>query len=127
MTVMTDIELIRGDEVFEYDSFVWRNITDLARAFGWKPRSRSLLKITASVEMSDEDALSLALAIARCASMLRANQRPNRNQFASMLWFSGKSDLKGNSVFIHLDEPARIAKFCLSGGFRINLRQSTHA
>ncbi len=127
---MMDIELVRGDELLKCDSFVWRNITNLARAFGWKPKSRSLLKNTrhtASLEVSDDDAQTLALAIARCARMLIANQRPNRNQFASMVWFSGMNDIKGNSIFIHLDEPARIANYCLKGGFRINLARTEAA
>jgi hypothetical protein len=119
---MMDLELVRGDECIKCDSFVWRNITNLARAFGWKPKSRLLLKDkrhTANLEVSDDDAQSLALAVARCATLLIANRRPNRNQFASMVWFSGMNDVEGNSIFIHLEEPARIAMYCLRGGFRI--------
>ena len=135
-----NFELVRGNERHECDFLVWRVTTELAKAFGWKPRSLnrkrpSLLKlmdISNPPEVSDEDAQSLATAITDCIRMLTTNKRPTRRQMARLLPFAAENDLERNSIvfFIEeparlgafLEEPARIAKFCCNGGFRMNLK-----
>lgn len=118
-----DFELVRGNERLLCDWFDWVGTIELARAFGWKPKSRnltlnSMCKIRrGGADVADEDAQSLAQAITRCVKTLAANQRPTRRQMASLLVLSVKRDFEGNTFRARLDEPARIAIFCLGGGF----------
>ncbi len=128
MTVADDLELVRDNGRLVCDWSVWRNTCEMARAFGWKPSSvkpirLSLIKLIDNPDgglVSDEDAQCLARAIHLCIDMLAANQRPTRRRIASLMWFAGKGDFEGDSMLVHLDEPARIAEFCQFGGFRLN-------
>jgi hypothetical protein len=85
------------------DWVVWLDTTDLARAFGWKPRSRHLRQplsklIDDPAEVGDEDAQSLALAIRQCLSMPTTNQRLSRRQFASLLCLNANTDRERGHV-----------------------------
>jgi hypothetical protein len=140
-----NFELVRGNERLECDFLVWRATTELAKAFGWKPRSPNpvqpslskLMDDSSPAEITDEDAQLLAAAIRQCFWMLATNKRPTRRQMARLLPFAAENDLERNSigVFIEeparlgafLEEPARIAKFCCNGGFRMNLKCQTAA
>ncbi len=127
--MVPEFELVRGNERLQCDWLFWMKIVDLASAFGWKPRSidpkrQSSLKMfhkTVGVEVADEDAQSLAMAIRQCLSMLEANRRPTRRQIARLLMLADKNDIEGNSIRVRRDELDRIANFCHGGGFRINL------
>jgi hypothetical protein len=131
--MVPEFEFVRGNERLQCDWPVWRRTTDLAIAFGWKPESidpkkrspRGLMHSTVGVEITDEDAQSLALAIRRCLSTLEANRRPTRRQIAHLLMSADKNDIEGNSIRVRRDELDRIANFCHGGGFRITpTRQS---
>lgn len=133
-----NFELVRGNERLECDFLVWWDTTELAKAFGWKPRSPMRLSVSKlrdvsnHPEVSDEDAQSLATAITNCLTMLTTNKRLPRRQMASLLPFIDENGL-GNSIFVFLQEPTRvgaflkepvrIAKFCRNGGFRMNLKR----
>ena len=124
-----EFELVRGNERLQCDWVVWLDTTDLARAFGWKPRSRHLRQPLSNLmdypaEVADEDAQSLALAIRQCLSMPTTNQRLSRRQFANLLCLNAHTDRERVSVGALLEEPFRIAKFCCKGGFRMNLKRS---
>jgi len=120
-----EFELVRENERLAIDQYIWGNTIDLAGAFGWAPKiaspkrkSRSILSLSEiGDEISDEDARSLALAIARCLSMLAGNQRPSRKQMAHLLMFAGEN-IEGHTARIDDAELRRIAKFCLGGVFR---------
>ena len=81
---MMDLELVRGDERLVCDRYIWRNTCELARAFGWRPKSvnprrLSMMKLideTAGVEVVNEDALCLAGAILTSIDMLAIIQAP---------------------------------------------------
>jgi len=126
--MVLDFELVRGDERLLCDWFDWLRTTELAKAFGWRPKSRdltfnSLWKLEHDgAQVTDEDAQSLAQAIMRCVKILGANQRPTRRQIAQLMVLSEKSDFEGSSFRVRLDEPARIAIFCHGGGFLMNLK-----
>jgi|SRR5450756_975358 hypothetical protein len=143
-----NFELVRGNERLECDFFVWSDTTELARAFGWKPRSLNptrtslskLLNASNPTEVSDEDARSLAAAIRQCFWMLATNKRPTRRQIASLIssiHLTAGVSLKGDSILLFVQEPARIgvflrepvriAKFCCNGGFRMILKRQTAA
>jgi hypothetical protein len=126
-----NFELVRGNERLECDFLVWRDITELARAFGWKPRSPNpvrpslskLMDDSSCAEVADEDAQSLAVAIRQCLWLLTTSQRLSRRQIARLLCLTANNDREGNSIGALLEEPARIAKFCCYGGFRMNLKR----
>jgi hypothetical protein len=126
--MVLDFELVRGDERLLCDWSDWLRTIELARAFGWKPKSRNLTlnamcKIRhGCVDVADEDAQSLAQAIARCSTTLAANRRPTREQIARLMMLSSKSDFEGSSFRVRLSEPARIASFCHGGGFRMKFK-----
>jgi len=125
--VAIDLELLRRHERLMCDWSVWRNTCEMASAFGWKPRSAKPMRqsLTEWIDnsdggmVSDEDARCLARAILLCIGMLATNQRPTRKQMTSLIWFTGKGDFEGDSMVVHLDEPARIANYCYQGGFRM--------
>jgi hypothetical protein len=123
-----DFELVRGNERLLCDWFDCMGTLELARAFGWKPKSRnltlnSMCKIGhGGIDVADEDAQSLAQAIARCLSTLAANRRPTRKQIARLMMLSSKSDFEGSTFHVRFVEPARIASFCYVGGFRMKFK-----
>jgi hypothetical protein len=124
-----EFELVRGNDCLHCDWFVWWDTTELARAYGWKPRTpnlrRSLVespKYPNHTEVADEDAQSLAMAITECVRILSANKRPTRRQMSGLIRFTA---IEGNSFVVFLEEPARIANFCRNGGFRLTLKRQT--
>jgi hypothetical protein len=129
-----NFELVRGNERLECDYLVWWDTTELAKAFGWKPRSPMRLSrdVSNPAEVADEDAQSLAMAIRECLRILTTNKRPTRRQMASLIRLAAAGGLEGNSVglfvqqparmSVFLKEPVRIAKFCCNGGFQMNLK-----
>ena len=136
-----EFELVRGNERLQCDWVVWLHTTELARAFGWKPRSLNatrpslskLMDVSNPSEVADEDALSLVMAIKECVRILITNKRPTRRQMAGLIRLAAAGGLEGNSVVLFVQEPARmgvflkepvrIAKFCCNGGFRMNLKR----
>jgi hypothetical protein len=122
-----DFVLVRANERLQCDWFVWLDTIELAKAFGWKPKSPNLSERWLSklmrdpilTEVTDEDAHSLAVAIRECLIMFSANKRPTRKQLFGLMRFYRKTDRAGNSMLFSIDEPTRIAKFCKNGGFRM--------
>ena len=118
-----NFELVRGDDRLQCDWFDWWNTTELARAYGWKPRSPDLKRLSELMddsnpkEVADEDAQSLATVVTECFRMLSRNKRPTRRQMYGLVRFTA---VEGNSYVFHLEVPVRIAYFCLNGGFRLN-------
>ena len=135
-----NFELVRGNDRLECDWFVWWDTTELARAFGWRPRSLNptrpslskLMDVSNPPEVSNEDAQSLATAIADCLRILITNKRPTRRQMASLLPFTDANSIgafleQPARIGAFLKEPVRIAKFCVNGAFRMNLKRQTAA
>jgi hypothetical protein len=127
---MMDLELVRGDERLVCDRYIWRNTCEMARAFGWRPKFISSIRLSkmklvdqiGGVEVVYEDALSLARAILSSIDMLATIERLQRRQAASYLWFTVEGSFDGNSIFIDLEDPARIASFCNGGGLHVKAR-----
>jgi hypothetical protein len=119
-------ELSRGNERLECDLLVWWDTTELAIAFGWRPRSPDLIRpfvsklINFPVEVTNEDAQSLAAAIRRCLLMLTTSQRLSRRQIARLQCLTTNVD-HGDISLDSVLEPARIAKFSCKGGFRLGV------
>src|ERR1700730_2797872 len=111
--MVLDLELVRGDERLECGWLVWWDTTELARAFGWKPRSLDpmrqsvpkLMDDSKPMEVADEDAQSLAMAITACCRML-TTKRPTHRQMLGLVPFLA---VEGDTFVYYLEEPARIA------------------
>jgi hypothetical protein len=71
----------------------------------------------AKLQVSDEEARSLAQAIQDCSDKLKTGRRPTRRQIAHLLLLEEGWD--GNTFFVDFGEQLRIAHFCKGGRFHI--------
>jgi hypothetical protein len=59
--------------------------------------------------------------------MLESNQRPTQRQIAQLFWFTSKEDFVGDTMWVNLDLPTRVANFSHRGGFRIQVQSQQKA
>jgi hypothetical protein len=85
---MPNLKLVRKADYLLCDRFVWEDTLRLASAFGSRSKSSWLMKLSnvgARVEVSDEDAHSIAQAIQDCFDKLKSGRRPTRRQIAHLM------------------------------------------
>src|SRR6266404_353790 len=115
------IKLVRKADHLLCEEYVWEKTAMLGRSFGWKPKSKRLLGypevVGPRLTVSDQEARSLSQAIQDCFDTLKSGRRPTRRQISHLLLLGEGWD--GNTFFVGLAEPMRIADFCRGGRLHI--------